>query len=415
MAQQQVLIENFRISLNSIRGSLLRTILTVSIIAFGIMALVGISTAIDALEKSLGENLMMMGSNTFTIKNRSMNVQMGHNRQRSKYYAPIKFREALDFKEQYSFPATVSVFTNASWNATVKHQSEKTNPNTQIIGTDENYMATSGNEIGQGRTFSEHEVFYGSHVAIIGSDIANTLFKNKQNPIDQVISIGAGKYKVIGVIEEKGSSMGFTPDRQVLLPITNVRQYFSRPNMSFTINIMPTDAQTVDAAVGEATGLFRVIRQNRLDEENDFDISKSDQLLKMLAENTASIKMAALIIGFITLFGAAIGLMNIMLVSVSERTREIGIRKSLGANRLTIRNQFLVEAIVIGQLGGLLGIFLGIMAGNVVSLFTDTSFIIPWAWIFIGVVLCFIVALLSGIIPASKAARLDPIESLRYE
>jgi putative ABC transport system permease protein len=167
--------------------------------------------------------------------------------------------------------------------------------------------------------------------------------------------------------------------------------------------------------VGEATGLFRVIRQNRLDEENDFDISKSDQLLKMLAENTASIKMAALIIGFITLFGAAIGLMNIMLVSVSERTREIGIRKSLGANRLTIRNQFLVEAIVIGQLGGLLGIFLGIMAGNIVSLFTNTSFIIPWAWIFIGVVLCLVVALLSGIIPASKAARLDPIESLRYE
>lgn len=415
MAQKHIILENFRISLNAIRGSLLRTILTVSIIAFGIMALVGISTAIDALEKSLGDNLMMMGSNTFSIKNRSMNVQMGHSRQRAKYYEPIKFREAMEFKDQFNFPAIVSVFTQASWTATIKYESEKTNPNSQIIGTDENYMTTSGNEIAKGRIFSEHEVFYGSHVAIIGSEISKTLFKNNQDPIGKIISIGAGKYKVIGVIEEKGTGMGFTPDRQVLLPITNVRQYFSRPNMSFTINVMPTDAQSVDAALGEATGLFRVIRQNKLQEENDFDISKSDQLLKMLSENTRSIKFAALIIGFITLFGAAIGLMNIMLVSVSERTREIGIRKSLGANKLTIRNQFLVESVVIGQLGGLLGIVLGILAGNIVTLFTGTSFIIPWAWILIGVLLCFGVALLSGILPATKAAKLDPIESLRYE
>ena len=415
MAKNQVLIENVRISLSAIKGSLLRTILTVAIIAFGIMALVGISTAIDALEKSLGDNLMMMGSNTFTIKNRSMNVQMGHNRQRAKYYEPIKFRQAFDFKDQYSFPATVSVYTNASWTATIKYKSEKTNPNSQIIGTDENYMITSGNEIAMGRTFSEHEVFYGSHVAVIGSQISNSIFKNNEDPIGKIISIGPGKYRVIGVIEEKGTGMGFTPDRQVLLPITNVRQYFSRPNMSFTINVMPTNTEQVEAAIGEATGLFRVIRQNKISEENDFEISKSDQLLNLLAENTRSIKMAALVIGFITLFGAAIGLMNIMLVSVSERTREIGIRKSLGANRLTIRNQFLVESVVIGQLGGVFGIVFGILAGNLVSIFTGTSFVIPWAWIVIGVLLCFGVALLSGIIPATKAAALDPIESLRYE
>jgi len=415
MATQHIFAENIRISLSAIKGSMLRTVLTIAIIAIGIMALVGISTAIDALEKSFAENLMMMGSNTFTIKNRTMRVQMGHNSRRAKYYEPIKFRQALEFKRQYNFPATVSVFTNASWSATAKYKSKKTNPNCQIIGTDENYMLTSGNEIDKGRNFSEHEVFYGSHVAIIGSEIAGNLFKNNEDPLGKIISIGAGKYKVVGVIEEKGTGMGFTPDRQILLPITNVRQYFSRPNMSFTVNVMPINSQNVDAAIGEATGVFRVIRQNKLQEEDDFEISKSDQLLKMVFENTKAIKFAALIIGFITLFGAAIGLMNIMLVSVSERTREIGIRKSLGANSKTIRNQFLVESIVIGQLGGIFGIILGILIGNIVSIFTETSFIIPWVWIFIGVVLCLAVALLSGILPATKAAKLDPIESLRYE
>jgi putative ABC transport system permease protein len=412
---KQVLIENMRISFNAIKGSKLRTVLTVLIIAFGIMALVGISTAIDALENSLAQNLMSMGSNTFTIQNRQSNVQMGHGPRRAQSYTPISFREAMDFKSQYTFPALVSVSTNSTSIATVKYTNEKTNPNIQIIGTDENYLLTSATELQNGRNFSDHEAFYGSHVAIIGAEVAKTLFKNKEDPIDKIVSIGPGKYKVIGVIKEKGTGMGFSPDRQVLLPITNVRQYFSRPNMSFTINVLPQSSQNVDAAVGEATGLFRVIRKNKISEENDFDISKSDQLLEMLAENTASIKLAAIVIGLITLFGAAIGLMNIMLVSVSERTREIGIRKSLGATRLTIRNQFLAEAIIIGQLGGISGIILGVLAGNIVTFFTKTSFLIPWMWIGIGVLLSLIVALISGILPATKAARLDPIESLRYE
>jgi putative ABC transport system permease protein len=344
-----------------------------------------------------------------------MNVRMGHDNRRSKNYEPIKFTDALDFKEQFNFPASVSIFTYATGIATAKYESEKTNPNVTVIGTDENYMITSGNEIDKGRVFTQQEVNSGSHVAIVGSEIVSTLFKKNEDPIDKVISVGPGKYRIIGVIEEKGTGFGFTPDRQVLLPINNVRQYFARPNMSFPINVMTENTQSVDAAVGEATGLMRVIRKNNLYEENDFDISKSDQLLTMFTENTSKIAQAALWIGAITLLGAAIGLMNIMLVSVTERTREIGIRKSLGATKKTIRNQFLAESIVIGQLGGICGIIFGIIIGNIVSLLIGSSFIIPWDWILIGVVLCLIVALLSGIIPAQKAANLDPIESLRYE
>jgi len=413
--KNHIIFENLRISFDSIRSHILRTILTILIIAFGIMALVGISTAIAALKSSLAENLMSMGSNTFSIKNRTANVRMGHDVRKSKNYEAIQFIEAYDFKEQFTFPASVSVFTYATGIATAKYQSEKTNPNVTVIGTDENYMITSGNEISKGRTFTQNEVNSGAHVAIIGSEIVSNLFKKNEDPIDKIISVGAGKYRVIGVIEEKGTGFGFTPDRQVLLPINNVRQYFSRPNMSFTINVMPENTQSVDAAIGEATGLMRVIRKNNLYEENDFDISKSDQLLTMFTENTSKIAQAALWIGAITLLGAAIGLMNIMLVSVTERTREIGIRKSLGATKKMIRNQFLAESIVIGQLGGICGIVFGIIIGNVVSLLIGSSFIIPWDWIFIGVVLCLIVALLSGIIPAQKAANLDPIESLRYE
>ena len=413
--KSQLIFENIRISFDSIRGHILRSVLTVLIIAFGIMALVGIFTAISALEGSLVDNLTMMGSNTFTIKNRSSRIHIGNSETRARYYEPIRYKQAMKFKEQFTFPSSVSVFTYATGTATLKYESEKTNPNILVIGTDENYILTSGNEIAQGRNFSKHEIYSGSHSAVIGSEIARTLFPGKTDPIGKIISIGAGKYRVIGVIKEKGTGMGFTPDRHCLLPINNARQYFSRPNMSFTINVQPSNIAVVDAAVGEATGLFRIIRKNNLWEENDFEISKSDQLIKMIFENTAKIKSAALWIGIITILGAAIGLMNIMLVSVTERTREIGIRKSMGATRITIRNQFMIESIVIAQIGGIFGIILGILIGNIVSILLEANFIIPWLWVSAGVAICFVVALLSGIIPAQKAARLDPIESLRFE
>ena len=412
----RLITENLKISLQSIKSHLLRTILTILIIAFGIMALVGILTAIDAIENSLTSNFAMMGSNTFNIQNRGLRVHIGGKRTKPKEFRIIDYQQAMDFKEEYDFPAVASVWTYSSTGtATLKFGSEKTNPNVSVMGTDENYFATSGQEIGKGRTFSAHEMQYGNHVVIIGSDIADNLFINNEDPLGKVISIGAGKYRVIGVLKSKGSSIGFSGDRSCFVPIRNVRQYFSYPNMNYKISVMVNKPEMMDAAIGEAKGAFRKIRKDRVGDEDSFTIVKSDNVANMLIGLTSKLQVGATIIGLITLLGAAIGLMNIMLVSVTERTREIGIRKAVGAKQRTIRNQFLAEAIVIAQLGGIVGVIIGILIGNVVSMITNSAFIIPWIWIVLGIVLCFVVALLSGIIPANKAARLDPIESLRWE
>ena len=410
-----LVLENIRISFQSIRGNLLRSVLTILIIAVGISALVGILTAIDSIKNSITSEFTRLGANTFSIQSRSMRVQIGNQRSRQLNYSYISFFQARDFKQRYTFPGTVSISVFATQTGTVKYESKKTNPNVTIRGIDENYLTTAGFEIESGRGLSNQESFDGSNVALITAALVKKVFPKDLEPLGKYISVGSGKYLVVGVLKDKGSGFGSAGDQTVLIPFTNVRQYFPRPQMNFRISVMPATAQQMEASIGEAEATFRNIRGLNITDDSDFVVEKSDNLVNILLDNIKYVTLAATIIGFITLLGAAIGLMNILLVTVVERTREIGIHKALGANSKSIKQQFLIESIVIGQLGGLLGIILGILAGNGVSALIGSSFIIPWQWMLAGVLLCVIVSLGSGVIPAIKASKLDPIEALRYE
>ena len=409
------LTEQIKLALRAIRANILRTVLTLSIIMFGITALIGILTATEGIKTKMLSSFTEMGSNTFSVTNEgSVKKIGGPRRHRKSENPPITIQQANSFKKNFHYPAEVSVSNIANNIAIVKNESKKTNPNVKVIGIDENYLKVSGQNISEGRNFSKTEIESGSDVILLGRDVVAKIFNPYDTVIGILVSIGSKKFKVAGILASKGASQIAT-DNQAMIPVQNARWSFPDNSNSYLLNIMVTNATELDMAIDEATGVLRGVRNLRVSDENDFDIAKSERLADQILDQMQYIKIATIVIGILTLIGAGIGLMNIMLVSVNERTREIGISKALGANKQTIRIQFLTEAIVICQIGGVLGIILGIAMGNMVGLFLDSGFIFPYVWVFGGWIFTFIVGLAAGIYPAIKAADLDPVEALRYE
>ncbi|WP_431158226.1 ABC transporter permease [Winogradskyella poriferorum] len=407
--------ENVKIAFGSIKSQLLRTILTVLIIAIGIMALVGILSGVSALENTLSSNFSSMGSNTFNIQRYEFTAQRQSSRERQKVNPVISYRNVKEFEESYDYPFTrVAVVFTGTVTAEVKYDNTKTDPEVIILGANENFIENSGLEVENGRSLNFFDIENSNAVAVIGSDLQKALFP-EENPIDKVVSIRGSKFRVIGVLKEKGATFGNNQDLRAIIPIQKARSIFTNPRINYGLSVKVDKQDMLQAAQDDAILTFRNIRGLNPVEDNDFGIERSDDLLNRVAENTAALYIAAWIISIITIFGSTIALMNIMLVSVTERTREIGVRKALGAKRRTIAFQFFMETIIIGQLGGLIGILLGILIGWGVASAFGLQFSTPWVAMIWATSIAFIVAVISGLYPATKAAKLDPIESLRYE
>jgi putative ABC transport system permease protein len=420
--------DTLSLSWRTIRSNKLRTGITVSIIAFGIMALIGIITAIEAMNQSLYENFSILGANSFSIRFRERNFRMGGppradvkktkkgvKERASNLGRSISYDEAREFKERFSYPASVSISKPGNFNATVFYKEIKTNPNVRVIGGDENYLVNSGYELITGRNFNNLDIESGRGVVIIGSDLVKKIFRsNPEFALGKTMRIGNNQYRVIGTLKERGASSFLALDNICIVTYNNVRRVFSNDG-SYSISVKVGELSQLEAGVGEATGIFRPIRKLSPKDSDNFYIDRSDSLVETFKSLLSYVRIAAVLIGIITLIGAAIGLTNIMLVAVNERTREIGLSKSIGAKGKTIRTQFLWESILISLLGAAIGVLLGVLVGNGFAMFLKTGFVVPWAWVIAGVVICFVTGLVAGLFPAIKASKLDPINALRYE
>lgn len=398
-------------AIDSLKSNKLRSSLTLLALVIGVFAVIVSTTAVAVLDSYFKNTLSLMGSDVINIS-RTPAVQMGN------LSDEIRNRKIIDFEIAESLEDQIRIGRGVSPDEVfqvteISYKNEETEPNVYIRGSNENYLRNNSYELEDGRNFNGDDVQYARNVVIIGKDVQDVLFKNEY-PIDKQIRFSGKPYRVIGILESKGQIFGQSFDNFVLIPYTTAMNVYGA-NRNISIQVRAPEISLIAATIDEITGVLRVIRKVNPGEKNDFEISTNDTLSGSFDTFTNALYLGGFVIGFITLLGAGIGVMNIMLVSVSERTREIGIRKAVGATRKSIVSQFLMEAIFICQLGGVIGMLIGIATGNLMAIWIETDPVIPVWSVVLGFVGMLLVGLIFGVYPAYKASKLDPIESLRYE
>jgi len=411
--------ESIGMAWDSVRSNKLRSAFTLLSVSIGVFAIVASSGITNALNTALGSQLSDLGEHSLLIQ-RTPSMEFGNSWRKYAKRKPISYEQAQDFRDRMTLTNLVSI-SNTAPGYVIKANDDATDPDVSLIGVDDLYFSVNAVGIASGRAFTEQDVQLNETSAIVGNDVVVKLFSNV-DPIGQTIAIKNQNFRIVGVLEQKGGLMGQSQDNRVLIPISLFVKYYTMWwDASVDISVKAFSRDALPATADEAIGIMRMLREVKPGEDNNFEIDTNEALSSQFANLTVAIAALAWISGLIALVVAGIGIMNMMLVSVKERTREIGVRKALGARRSWILQQFLVEGIAIGQFGAIAGVVLGSLTTLAVTFLIKSngmqslSYTLPWFAIVFSVVSCTVIGLISGIYPAYKAASLDPIEALRYE
>jgi putative ABC transport system permease protein len=409
-----VFAETIKLSVSTLKGNKLRSILTLAGIAIGVFSIIAIMTLLDALQSGIESGMSQLGSNTFQVQ-KFPAMHFGGPGAMAKYRnrKDISYDQGMRLREKATIYKYISLEDYKS-SRVFKYGQYSTNPSMMLGGVIPDYLPCNNYTVQSGRFFTDNEVDIASNVCVIGVEVVNKLFP-KENPIGKDIILDKYEFKIIGILESKGEIFGQSQDNVALIPISKMQAIYGKTGRSINIAIQAPSKDTYDDCLENIISVMRVIRDVKPGEENNFEIYSNESLITSVNSFTKYFKYGAGFISFIALLAAGIGIMNIMLVSVTERTKEIGIRKAIGAKSRSILNQFLIEAIILCEIGGIAGILLGVIAGNLLGIYLKTKVVIPVDWVIIGLVICSIVGIVFGVYPAYKAAKLNPIDALRYE
>jgi len=407
--------ESLLMALAAIRSSKLRSVLTMLGIVVGIFSIISVMTALSVLRNSIEQGMTQLGANTFQVQKFSMDFNTTpEQRRKMRNRKNITYEQAIQVRDKASLAASVGI-EGSDGGKIVWWAGKKTNPNVEILGETIEGQETNDWTVAEGRGLIGQDNDMSRHVAVMGSAVVEKLFPAYVNPVGEAIRVDGGIYQIIGMYAKKGTSLGGNQDNFVVIPLSTYFQKYGRSNQSLHIMVKSPNQDVMDDAVEQVRGILRTARNVHPGEEDDFSYFSNDSLVKQFNDFTVYLRVGVLLVSCIALLAAGIGIMNIMLVSVTERTREIGIRKSIGAQKSDILSQFMIEAVILCEIGGAFGVLTGILGGNVVSILTDSPAVIPWNWVGIGLLSCSIVGFVFGVYPAWKASNLDPIEALRYE